>query len=141
MEIEQSAGKITIEYFFSSRKESISAELNKIGNMMDDREKELKMMLNEMKDEAVYAMDIINKMSSRVSSQDIEHIVEVYLFISDPLACLINGELIPVHNDEINIVSHIDRLKRASMSDSNLTIRAKRCWGTRNKLISVLNQE
>lgn len=92
-----------------------------------------------MKDEAVYAMDIINKMSSRVSSHDIEHIVEVYLFVSDPLTCL-NGELIPVHNDEINIVSHMDRLKRASMSECNLTIRAKRCWGTRNKLIAVLNQ-
>lgn len=86
-------------------------------------------------------MDIISKMSSRVSSHDVEHIVEVYLFVSDPLACLINGELVPVHNDEINIVSHMDRLKRASMSDSNLTIRAKRCWGTKNKLISVLNQE
>ena len=47
----------------------------------------------------------------------------------------------PVHNDEINIVSHMDRLKRASMSDSNLTIKARRCWGTKSRLVAVLNQE
>jgi hypothetical protein len=67
------------------------------------------------------------------------------LVVSDPLAnqntTNTTSELVPVHNDEVNLASHIERLKRASMSDSNLTIRATRCWGSITKLASILNQE
>lgn len=99
-------------------------------------------MVNELKDEAsqMYAMEIISK-TSRSYSVDVEHAIDIILVVSDPLVHFHSDEAHPIYNDEVNITSHIERLKRASMSDSNLTIRAKREWATKKRLVSILSQE
>ncbi len=67
--------------------------------------------------------------------------IDIFLVVSDPLARITKYDAQPIYNDEVNITSHIDRLKRASLSDGNLTIRARREWGTRKRLVSILSQE
>jgi len=55
--------------------------------------------------------------------------IEVALVVCDPLVDE-TGEQ-PIFQDEVDISNHIERLKRASISNSSLTIKAKRYWGTK----------
>lgn len=81
-------------------------------------------------------MGLISRVSRKVSNDD-ERWIEVGLVVVDPL---VDGEL-PVFQDEIDLPSHIERLKKASMSNHNLMIRLKTYWGSREEIRALLTKQ
>jgi hypothetical protein len=81
-------------------------------------------------------MGLISRVSHKISNDD-ERWIEVGLVVVDPL---VDGEL-PVFQDEIDLPSHIERLKKASMSNHNLMIRVKTYWGSREEIRALLTKQ
>lgn len=103
---------------------------------------ELKLMVNKLKDETEQLnAPLIISQTSRSCSGDASQIIDIFIVVSDPLVRIRNGQVLPLYNQELDITSHIERIRRASVSDSNLTIRVKREWATPKKLLSILSQE
>jgi hypothetical protein len=45
----------------------------------------------------------------------------------------------PLYHDEIDLPSHIEKLRKASLSKSDLSIKVSRVWGTKRELSKYLS--
>ena len=99
----------------------------------------MKDLVGELKDESslFFAMKIISK-TSKGSFSDFEDVIQVAVAVSEPLVERQGNQTLPLFYEQIDVCSHLERLRRTSVAECNLSIRAKRCHASREHLESLL---
>ena len=90
-----------------------------------------------------FALSLIKKNTTDTSE---EEIIKVFLVVCDPLVenqlekeKQVTKEVIyPLYHNEIDVPNHLERLKNASQTLSNMSIVASRVWGSRDELTKCL---